>query len=178
MMSENGSPRHSPHRNKWEPNYTYIDIDLTVNNNVFVACKETRREADSKISGQRHQDRNIHRKDLQQNVNISTNDNSTAGGGSPQGTQKVYGLNPSNFWHFKTVENWNFELFSFAKSTSGSPLKYMGQFIVIRKSLGSTYFLLLGYHLLMNDYGYCNKFKIPPSTLETLLGHLELGYAR
>ena len=83
MMSENGSPRHSPHRNKWEQNYT---LDLTVNNNVFVACKETRREADSKISGQRHQDRNIHRKDLQQNVNISANDNTTAGGGLSQGT--------------------------------------------------------------------------------------------
>ena len=30
----------------------------------------------------------------------------------------------------------------------------------------------------MKDYGYCNKFKIPPSTLEILLGHLEIGYAR
>ena len=30
----------------------------------------------------------------------------------------------------------------------------------------------------MKEYGYCNKFKIPPSTLETLLGHLEVGYAR
>ena len=49
-------------------------------------------------------------------------------------TPKVYGLTPSNFWHFKTVENWNFELFSYAKSTNGSPLKYMGKFIVIRKS--------------------------------------------
>ena len=64
-------------------------LDFTTNNNFFVACKETRREADSEISGQRHQDRNIHRKDLQQNVNISANDNTTAGGGLSQGTQKV-----------------------------------------------------------------------------------------
>ena len=37
--------------------------------------------------------------------------------------------------------------------------------------------ILSGYHI-MRDYGYCNKFKIPPSTLEILLGHLEIGYAR
>ena len=36
---------------------------------------------------------------------------------------------------------------------------------------------LSGYQMVKN-YGYCNKFKIPPSTLETLLGHLEIGYAR
>merc|ERR1719245_803401 len=29
----------------------------------------------------------------------------------------------------------------------------------------------------MRDYGYCNKFKIPPATLSALLGHLEIGYA-
>ena len=34
----------------------------------------------------------------------------------------------------------------------------------------------MGYHLL-NHYGYINKFKIPPATLEALLGHLEIGYA-
>ena len=34
-----------------------------------------------------------------------------------------------------------------------------------------------GYHL-MQEYGCFNKYKIPPSTLETLLGHLEIGYHR
>ena len=33
----------------------------------------------------------------------------------------------------------------------------------------------MGYHLL-NQYGCCHKYKIPPSMLETLLGHLEVGY--
>ena len=28
----------------------------------------------------------------------------------------------------------------------------------------------------MNQYGCCHKYKIPPSLLETLLGHLEVGY--
>ena len=77
---------------------TKLYLDLTVNNNVFVACKETRREADSKISGQRHQDRNIHRKDLQQNVNISANDNTTAGGGLPSGIySESYGYTLRDF---------------------------------------------------------------------------------
>ena len=35
----------------------------------------------------------------------------------------------------------------------------------------------MGYHLL-NQYGCCHKYKIPPSMLETLLGHLEVGYHR
>ena len=30
----------------------------------------------------------------------------------------------------------------------------------------------------MQQYGCFNKYKIPPSTLETLLGHLEIGYHR
>ena len=38
-------------------------------------------------------------------------------------------------------------------------------------------FLMSGYHLL-NQYGCCHKYKIPPSLLETLLGHLEVGYHR
>ena len=36
---------------------------------------------------------------------------------------------------------------------------------------------IAGYHLLQY-HGCLHKFKIPPSTLETLLGHLEFGYAR
>jgi len=59
--------------------------------------------------------------------------------------------------HLTKVDYWNFDLFNFAKSTNGSPLKFMG------------------YHL-MQQYGCFNKYKIPPSTLETLLGHLEIGY--
>ena len=35
----------------------------------------------------------------------------------------------------------------------------------------------LGYHLLQS-HGCLHKFKIPPNTLETMLGHLEWGYAR
>ena len=57
------------------------------------------------------------------------------------------------------MNDWNFDLFQFSKSCHGSPLKYMG------------------YHLL-NAYGCCHKYKIPPSLLETLLGHLEVGYHR
>jgi len=57
------------------------------------------------------------------------------------------------------VNDWNFDLFQYAKTCRGSPLKYMG------------------YHLL-NQYGCCHKYKIPPSMLETLLGHLEVGYHR
>ena len=34
-----------------------------------------------------------------------------------------------------------------------------------------------GYHLL-NEYGCCHKYKIPPPVLESLLGHLEVGYHR
>ena len=37
--------------------------------------------------------------------------------------------------------------------------------------------MMAGYHLL-NQYGCCHKYKIPPSLLETLLGHLEVGYHR
>ena len=48
-------------------------------------------------------------------------------------------------------------MFQYAKTCRGSPLKYMG------------------YHLL-NQYGCCHKYKIPPGMLETLLGHLEVGY--
>ena len=55
------------------------------------------------------------------------------------------------------VNDWNFGLFQFSKACHGSPLKFMG------------------YHLL-NQYGCCHKYKIPPSLLETLLGHLEVGY--
>ena len=29
---------------------------------------------------------------------------------------------------------------------------------------------------MLNQYGCCTKYKIPPSMLETLLGHLEVGY--
>ena len=36
---------------------------------------------------------------------------------------------------------------------------------------------IAGYHLLQY-HGCLHKFKIPPSTLETLLGHLECGYAK
>ena len=66
-------------------------------------------------------------------------------------SQKVFCL--------QLVNDWNFDLFQYAKTCRGSPLKYMG------------------YHLL-NQYGCCHKYKIPPSMLETLLGHLEVGYHR
>merc|ERR1711974_590591 len=56
------------------------------------------------------------------------------------------------------VDNWNFEIFDFARSANGSPLKF------------------LGYNIL-REYGCFNKLKIPPAVLETLLGHLEIGYA-
>ena len=41
---------------------------------------------------------------------------------------------------------------------NGSPLKYMS------------------YHIL-SQYGLIKKLKIPPGTLDVLLGHLEVGYA-
>ena len=43
--------------------------------------------------------------------------------------------------------------------------------------MSAVIFLMSGYHLL-NQYGCCHKYKIPPSLLETLLGHLEVGYHR
>eukprot|EP00090_Calanus_glacialis_P007040 TRINITY_DN15506_c0_g1_i6.p1 TRINITY_DN15506_c0_g1~~TRINITY_DN15506_c0_g1_i6.p1 ORF type:complete len:696 (-),score=189.23 TRINITY_DN15506_c0_g1_i6:354-2441(-) len=67
---------------------------------------------------------------------------------------------PQNLNTFlEKVDNWNFDLFSFARAAKGSPLKF------------------LGYHLLQH-HGCLHKFKIPPPTLETLLGHLEVGYTR
>jgi len=59
----------------------------------------------------------------------------------------------------KQVNNWDFDLFAFSAASHGSPLKFMG------------------YHLL-NQYGCCHKYKIPPPVLESLLGHLEVGYHR
>lgn len=59
---------------------------------------------------------------------------------------------------FQGVDMWDFDVFSYARVTGGSPLKY------------------LGYHLL-TSHGCVTKFKIPPATLAALLGHLEIGYA-
>ena len=56
------------------------------------------------------------------------------------------------------VDDWNFEIFDFARSAGGSPLKF------------------LSYYLL-REHGCVNKLKIAPAILETLLGHLEVGYA-
>jgi len=64
-------------------------------------------------------------------------------------------LNP----YLEQVNSWNFDMFTFSRASKGSPLKY------------------LSYHLLQY-HGCLHKFKIPPSTLESMLGHLEFGYAR
>ena len=60
--------------------------------------------------------------------------------------------------NLQKVDSWNFEIFDFARSANGSPLKFMSYF-------------------LLREYGCFNKLKIPPAILDTLLGHLEIGYA-
>ena len=52
----------------------------------------------------------------------------------------------------------------------------MGEFPYAYRRVAFFNWILSGYHL-MQHYGCFNKFKIPPSTLEILLGHLEIGYA-
>ena len=59
---------------------------------------------------------------------------------------------------FQGVDRWDFDVFSYARVTGGSPLKY------------------LGYHLL-TSHGCVARFKIPPAALAALLGHLEIGCA-
>jgi len=76
---------------------------------------------------------------------------------SKMSTSQMMVIPPEVEAFLKTTDNWSFDIFNFAKSAAGSPLKYMG------------------YHL-MQEYGCFNKYKIPPSILETLLGHLEIGY--
>merc|ERR1719483_267696 len=61
--------------------------------------------------------------------------------------------------YLEKSDDWNFDMFNFSKAAKGSPLKY------------------LGYHVLQS-HGCLHKYKIPPSLLETLLGHLENGYVR
>jgi len=76
---------------------------------------------------------------------------------SKMSTSQLMVIPPEVETFLKKTDNWSFDIFNFAKSTNGSPLKFMG------------------YHL-MQHYGCFNKYKIPPSTMETLLGHLEIGY--
>lgn len=76
---------------------------------------------------------------------------------SRMSTSQLMVVPPEVEAHLNNIDDWNFDLFNYAKTASGSPLKFMG------------------YHL-MKQYGCFTKYKIPPSTLETLLGHLELGY--
>ena len=59
---------------------------------------------------------------------------------------------------FQDIDNWNFDIFSYSMIANGSPLKYMS------------------YHIL-SQYGLIKKLRIPPRTLDILLGHLEVGYA-
>ena len=69
------------------------------------------------------------------------------------------------------VDQWNFDMFSFAQAANGSPLKYLGDQLFLQPSSCS------GYHLLQ-QHGCLHKFKVPPSTLEVLLGRLEAGYTK
>ena len=83
-------------------------------------------------------------------------------------------------YFFQHVNDWNFDLFGFSSSCRGSPLKFLGDishFLSCLLKHVCVTFLMAGYHLL-NQYGCCHKYKIPPSLLETLLGHLEVGYHR
>merc|ERR1719193_1194499 len=74
-------------------------------------------------------------------------------------TSQLMFIPPDVEKYLNKVDNWNFDVFSFAKASKGSPL------------------IFLGYHLLQK-HGCLHKYKIPPSTLETLLSHLEIGYTR
>jgi len=59
----------------------------------------------------------------------------------------------------KGVDNWNFDTFGLNRASKGTPLRY------------------LGYELLTR-HGCLHKYKVPPSMLETMLGHVEAGYTQ
>ncbi|XP_059089273.1 dual specificity calcium/calmodulin-dependent 3',5'-cyclic nucleotide phosphodiesterase 1B-like isoform X4 [Tigriopus californicus] len=58
----------------------------------------------------------------------------------------------------KLSNEWTFDIFSLAVNCKGSPLRFMG-------------------YELLSRHGCLHKYKIPPSVLETMLVHVELGYA-
>ena len=77
------------------------------------------------------------------------------------------------------MDEWNFEIFSFARKSGGSCLKYISKYALTALGHNNVLFPLKmfskGYHILQ-QHGCLHKFKIPPLALEELLGHLELGY--
>lgn len=74
-------------------------------------------------------------------------------------TSQLMVIPPDLYNYFEVCHEWNFDMFNFSKTSKGTPLKY------------------LGYHILQT-MGCLHKYKIPPTLLETLLGHLEAGYVR
>ncbi|XP_057326238.1 dual specificity calcium/calmodulin-dependent 3',5'-cyclic nucleotide phosphodiesterase 1-like isoform X2 [Microplitis mediator] len=58
---------------------------------------------------------------------------------------------------FKNIDDWSFDAFSLDDVAQGSPLKFIGYF-------------------LLNRYGLIRKFKIPPQVLENFLTKIEEGY--
>jgi len=57
----------------------------------------------------------------------------------------------------KGVDNWNFDTFGLNRASKGTPLRYVG-------------------YELLTRHGCLHKYKVPPSMLETMLGHVEAGY--
>ena len=46
---------------------------------------------------------------------------------SKMSTSQMMVIPPEVSLHLQTIENWSFDLFTFAKSANGSPLKFMGE---------------------------------------------------
>ena len=46
---------------------------------------------------------------------------------SKMSTSQMMVIPPEVSLHLQTIENWSFDLFKFAKSANGSPLKFMGE---------------------------------------------------
>ena len=46
---------------------------------------------------------------------------------SKMSTSQLMVIPPEVSLHLQTIENWSFDLFKFAKSANGSPLKFMGE---------------------------------------------------
>merc|ERR1719361_1432683 len=59
----------------------------------------------------------------------------------------------------KGVDNWNFDTFGLNRASKGTPLRYV-------------------VYELLTRHGCLHKYKVPPSMLETMLGHVEAGYTQ
>lgn len=70
---------------------------------------------------------------------------------------KYFDIKISQVWFLQNIDDWSFDAFSLDDVAQGSPLKFIGYF-------------------LLNRYGLIRKFKIPPQVLENFLTKIEEGY--